>query len=109
MNEYTPDRWQVIKLESEHDSHYRVFATWSGGYLHGQSWKMNSGIESVELIEDYYCFTGSSGSVYSCHKNNYGSFGYGASVLSQMMENSKDEVKVTILPEDTNWLEMDWK
>ncbi len=57
-------------------------ATWPGGYLHGDDWRMNSGIEKVESTEDSFLITGYSGSVYECGKNAYGINAYGASILS---------------------------
>jgi hypothetical protein len=50
MNEYTCDNWVVIKMKGD-DTHYRVLAGWSGGYLDGDSWRMNSGITKVEELE----------------------------------------------------------
>jgi len=44
---YNPDNWVVIKMNGD-DPHYRVLAGWSGGYLDGDSWRMNSGITRVE-------------------------------------------------------------
>ena len=49
MNEYRPDNWVVIKLKGD-DPHYRVLAGCSGGYLDGDSWRMNSGIVLAEEL-----------------------------------------------------------
>lgn len=109
--DYHPDRWVIVKLQPTDGSahHYRVFGTWGGGYLHGQSWKLNSGIESAILEDDYFYFAGHSGSVYKCHKGSYGYFSYGMSVLSNMIEGSKDNVTISLMPEETNWLEVEYK
>lgn len=109
--DYSPDRWAVIKLQPNNGDrhHYRVFGTWGGSYLSGQSWKMNSGIESVEENNGYLYFDGHSGSVYRCYKESYGFFSYGMSVLSNIIEDSKEYVTITVMPEDTNWLELDYK
>lgn len=80
---YTPDKWLIIKCPTC----YKVFGTWHGGYLDGDSWRTNSGITNVEEESDYYLFYGESGSVYKCHKGHYGSTAYGLSVLSQIKEN----------------------
>lgn len=71
MAEYTPDTWVVFKIEA-HDipKYYKVLAGWSGGYLDGDCWRMNSGITEFELIGDYYHFKGETGSVYKCHKDS---------------------------------------
>lgn len=109
MNEYTPDRWLVVKLETEKETHYRVFATWAGGFAGSDSWQMNSGIVSVTLEDDYYCFKGFSGSLYACHKNAYGTFSYGQGVLNGMIERSKSKVAMSVMPKDTDWLAMKWE
>ena len=75
----TPDRWLIIDCGG--DGLYKVFATWSGGYLDGDSWRLNSGIEKVEGDGDYLLFHGYSGSIYKCHKDRYGTTGYGAHVI----------------------------
>ena len=71
MTNYTPDSWQLVKITGT-DPHYRVFASWSGGYLDGDSWKLNSGVTSVTEDDDYFYFQGYSGSTYQCHKASYG-------------------------------------
>lgn len=107
---YKPDRWVVIKLTPTDGTphHYRVFGSWGGSYIHGQSWQMNSGITSVKEHKDHYYFSGSSGSVYCCPKRSYGYFSYGLSVLSNIIEESKDDVSIVEMPEDTNWLELNY-
>jgi len=57
-------------------------ATWSGGYLDGDSWRMNSGIKGAEETEDSWEFIGHSGSVYTCGKLNYGVNAYASAILS---------------------------
>ena len=102
----TPSRWVVVKIDNNLDKpFYKVFATWAGGYLDGDRWKLNSGIKSVETDENYYYFIGHSGSCYKCHKNGYGiATSYGESVLNDMVENSyKVKTTVNVLLEDTEW------
>ena len=70
MNEYTCDNWVVIKMKGD-DPHYRLLTGTSGGYLYGDSWRMNSGIIKVEEEETFYYFYGSSGSSYCCYKESY--------------------------------------
>jgi hypothetical protein len=105
----TPDKWVVVKIDNNTDtSLYKVFATWSGGYLNGDRWKMNSGIKSMEYDDDYYYFIGHSGSCYKCHKKGYGTAtSYGECVLNDMIENAyKVNVTVSILSEDNEWEEL---
>jgi hypothetical protein len=71
MSTYYPDSWAIVKITGT-DPHYRVFGSWSGGYLDGDSWKLNSGITDVTETETHYHFKGHSGSEYVCHKESYG-------------------------------------
>lgn len=108
MTEYRPDKWVVIKITDEDcPSIYRVFACWYGGYAGSDSWKLNSGITKVTLEGNVYSFEGSSGSVYHCHKDVYGTNMYGNGVLHNMIDNAKERgIAVDVLPEETNWLEI---
>jgi hypothetical protein len=102
---HIPDNWVVIFLNGD-DPHYRILAGWSGGYTSGDSWRMNSGIVRVEEDEHYFYFYGSSGSCYQCHKECYTLRMNNAHVWSTLEKNHGD--KVEMMPEDTDWLNMDW-
>jgi hypothetical protein len=108
MTNYTPDYWQVIRISSpEEGPIYKVFATWVGGYIHGESWKLNSGITEVRFTEPPYIeFVGWSGSVYNVVNDDscYRTTAYSGSVLASMIEKSPYEIQV--LPFDTNWKEL---
>ena len=58
MNEYNPDRWVILKLINNQKTIYKVLGGWFGGYLQGDSWRINSGITKVELDGDVYKFYG---------------------------------------------------
>lgn len=105
MSEYTPDNWVVIKVKGD-NPHYRILAGWSGGYLSGDSWRMNSGVTRVDADDDCYYFFGSSQSCYVCHKKSYGLRMNNAYIWKQLEELYGD--KVELMPEETDWLEMDW-
>lgn len=100
---YTPDKWLIVKVTNTTDntSHYRVFASWYGGYLGADAWKLNSGITKVTENIDYYFFEGASGSTYVCHKGSYGSNGYGSGVLANLIKKSK-ESNMVIEPLDAD-------
>ena len=102
---YEPNNWVVIKINGK-DPHYRVLAGWSGGYLEGSSWRMNSGITKVEEDESAYYFSGSSGSTYRCGKQSYGLRHNNAYVWDDLVTRYGD--KVEMLPEDTDWNNVDW-
>lgn len=102
---YTCDNWVVIKIGGE-DPHYRVLVGTSGGYLDGDSWRMNSGIVSVREDDDYYYFAGASGSEYRCNKGSYTLRMNNAGTWAAMQEQHGD--LVSLMDADTNWFEVDW-
>lgn len=104
-NNYTCDNWVVIKFKGK-DPHYRVLVGTSGGYLDGDSWRMNSGIVRVEEDKDYFYFYGYSGSSYVCRKTAYCLRRNNAHIWSQLQELHGD--KVEMMPEETDWMNMDW-
>ena len=106
MTEYNPDSWVVIKMTNKDQTFYKVLGGWSGGYLDGDSWRLNSGVERVELDNDRYMFYGSSGSVYNCHKESYGLKMITAGIWNQMKEKYPDQVE---LLDDRDWSTMEWK
>lgn len=101
MSEYTPDNWVIIKINNKDKPLYKVLAGWSGGYLDGDSWRMNSGITEVKVIGDYIEFWGYTGSCYTCHKNAYGLRMNNAGVWKQLQEKFGDMVE--LLPDNTDW------
>lgn len=111
MSEYTPDKWIVLKITTQdHSPIYKVFACWYGGYLDGDSWKLNSGITKAILEKDIYSFEGSSGSIYHCHKNSYGTNLYGEGVLNNLISKMQSAGTICqVLSEETNWLEINYE
>lgn len=110
MSQYAPDKWLVIKLNYETGSHYRVFGSWYGGWAGSDSWRMNSGITSVTQDDQAYYFKGTSGSVYTCHKNCYGASGYGTRVLEDMIDQQhKLGTDIDILADSTDFLNLEYK
>ena len=111
MSEYIPDKWVVVKITGKDTPPvHKVFACWYGGYLDGDSWKLNSGITNVAFEEHVYSFEGSSGSVYYCHPDAYGITSYGQGVLNNLIDKiERAGGTCVILPEETNWLEIDYE
>jgi hypothetical protein len=111
MSDYHPDKWVVVKITGKDTPPvHKVFACWSGGYLDGDSWKLNSGITKVTDKGDYFFFDGSSGSCYACRKGMYGTNLYGHGVLNNLIDKiEKADGTCVILPEDTNWLELTYE
>lgn len=104
MSDYTPDRWMVLGIHTPKEIIYKVFATWSGGYAGGDSWKLNSGIVRATLVNDHWEFDGSSGSVYRCHQDSYGTNGYGQVVLNNLLSQAKEQgIEIDVMDRETNW------
>ena len=111
MSEYCPDKWVVVKIEGKNvPLTYKVFGCWFGGYAGSNSWKLNSGIKAVTEAGDNWLFEGYSGSVYKCYKKAYGMHMYGSGILNDIINKSEEvDVKVEIMPEDTNWLDLSYE
>ena len=107
---YTPDNWVVLKLKAGKLDRglYKVLAGWSGGYLDGDSWRMNSGITKVTEEGDYLLFHGYTGSIYRCHKQSYGLRMNNAGVYNSLKEKEGFEGQVTLMNENTDWMSVEW-
>jgi len=81
---YTPDRWEIVRIEHEGKTHERVFATWRGGYLVGDSWRFSSGITKIVEHDTYYEVHNQSGSIYQCKKGKQGMSAYTEAVYCEM-------------------------
>jgi len=87
MNYIIPDKWAIVKIVSpltDGKPVYKVLASWYGGYLYGDSWKLNSGIEKIKRVKDKILFYGFSGSVYQGTKTNYGVSIYSQSIFNNL-------------------------
>ena len=108
---YYPDEWCLVRIEGT-DPHWRVFGSWRGGYLDGDSWRLNSGVTSVQLTgseKQILAFSGHTGSVYECSIHAQGIRSpYNSSVLNNMAEKSQGTM-LTVEPMSVeDILEIDW-
>ena len=103
-----PDKWVVVKItNSNGEIIYKVFATWLGGYLDGDYWKMNSGIVRVDKDGDLIRFFGESGSCYECVDSgySYGTNYYTQGVLDNMISKATElGHQMEVMPQDTDWM-----
>jgi hypothetical protein len=73
------------------------------------SWKLNSGIVRATFADPYWEFDGSSGSVYRCNKDAYGTNGYGGSVLNNLIDNAeKQGIQIDVLTSETDWARLQY-
>lgn len=115
MNDYTPDRWVLIRITRNDEVCYRVFGSWTGGYLDNDRWRVNSGVKQVitKPDSDVYEVIGYSGSVYHCLKACYGIAGaYNRAQLAQLLEAAPlasvvDEEEVADVMQGLEWVERD--
>lgn len=68
----TPNYWQVLKVTTaEQEVIYKIFGTWCGGYLDGDSWRLNSGIKEVQKVDEFLQIKGYSGTEYKVLYSDY--------------------------------------
>jgi hypothetical protein len=99
-----PDNWVVLKITTEKEVLYKVLAGWSGGYLGGSSWRLNSGIVEAHEVEEGWNFIGHSGSEYICSKGQYRLRMNNAGVYNRLKKEYGDLVE--LMPEDTDWSQL---
>lgn len=97
MSVYYPDRYELLRITKDGEVSYKVFGTWVGGYLSGDSWRLNSGIQRVEEDGDMVKFIGYSGSIYKAYKEAVGTTFYTAGVLQQMLDVSSEDCKIEMI------------
>ena len=109
MAEYIPDGWVVVKIDTEKETFYKIFGSWRGGYLDGDSWRMNSGVVRCEKEGKIYKFYGHSGSCYACHESGYRRLGpYNEGVLQRYVDRANGQLTYfEEMPEDI--LTMEWE
>lgn len=106
MTVYYPDHWCVIKMNYNGEVIYKILGAWSSSYLHGPSWRLNSGVEKIgyDSEEDMYEFVGHSGSVYKCHRDSYGMNLASMGAWNTMKEAHPDRVE--LLKDRKDWTNM---
>lgn len=93
MSMYSPDRWVIVevKFNDTGESERKVLASWYGGYLGNDSWKLSSGITKVIEHEQYYEIHNYSGSIYNCYKAAIGMSGYTAGVYESFRKQLEEK------------------
>jgi hypothetical protein len=91
MTTYIPDKWVIVKFKKKKEAWYKVLASSAGGYLHGSSWRMSSGLVRIEDDNDSYKMHNHSGSVYICHKEMNGVHYASAGVLEELKVKGKEQ------------------
>lgn len=86
MNYYEPDGWTFLKIQVDGcNPTIKVFASWSGSYTGGDSWRINSGCVSIEEDDNKYIVHGYSGSEYVLSKKSNYITSYNKEILEDMI------------------------
>jgi hypothetical protein len=108
MTDYYPNEWVAIRGTTKDPADgvvVKIFGGWWGGFATGDTWRVNSGVKSVEVADDgHLMFHGHTGSVYHCHPDSYGTNGWRAMQLEGLLAKAEaDGNPWEILPETTDW------
>lgn len=90
MNQYTPDQWVLLLIESDTVRVVKILSGWHGGYTQGDSWRLSSGVTKMIEHETEYEIHNESGSIYHCQKTCEGMTGMTASMLENWNNQNKD-------------------
>ena len=90
-----PDKWLLLKITQPNNVVLlKIFGSWSGSYLSGSSWRLNSGVKTAEKQGENYLFKGYSGSQYLCNEGMYGATAFASGVLSKLIERTESRIEV---------------
>lgn len=97
-NKYVPDGWVPdgwVMVYYPKLSMYKLFCSWSGGYLGSDSWRLNSSVRSVELDEHNNYVVNKDKSCYVLSQHGYGRINaYNSGVLASFQDHHKLDVLV---------------
>lgn len=109
MTTYTPDKWVVVECGEVDTGNkcFKIFGSWSGGYLDGDSWKLSSGFSidsAVTAGGGKYNIPNYSGSLYivSSDEGAYGYTIYCASIFSNFCKQAESAPNI-------HWIELSYE
>ena len=97
MSTYTPDKWVLINIKVGEESIQKVLGGWYGGYLNGDSWRLNSGVKETIDHGEYFEFKGYSGSSYICYKHSQGMSSYMNQIYEAMSSKKSNTTEMEIV------------
>ena len=100
----TPDMWVMLRIKNENETFYKILAGFRGGYLSGDSWRLNSGITKADVKDKAIDFHGYSGSIYTCNKDLYGT----NMLMQGVIESLKKQADIKVMPKDTKWNKLNY-
>jgi len=93
----TPNSWVVIEVNHEGKQFQKILSGWSGGYLHGDNWRLSSPIKEINIDSEWITATTESGSTYRLLKESQGLRMSNAGVYNQLKEQFGDSVEIVEL------------
>lgn len=91
---HTPEGWVVLKFTNEDDMFFKIFGSWRGGYLDGDSWRLSSGSYKPPTLSKcgkYWVWPQESGSCYHLPLNEEDGYTfYTGQILSNIIRQSED-------------------
>jgi len=99
---FCKDKWVVVKFNIDDTTIYRLLVGIYG------SWRLNSGIVSVDRDGDDLIFNGVTGSKYVCNKHGYGLSMTNCKGWTLLFSCADHNIDVEKMPEDTDWHQIDY-
>lgn len=95
----TPDAWVIIEIKDNDTVYSKVLSGWSGSYLYGDSWRMSSRIQeiNIQVNQDFYTVTTESSSTYRLYKSRQGLRMSNAGVYNELKEKFADKIEIVEL------------
>lgn len=94
----------MIHIKKGDVDFYKILAGWLGGYLYGDSWRINSSCTSVTRDGNTLEFAGASGNVYRVHEHAYGTSMLTAGILKKLEDEAAlASIEFEILSAETDW------
>lgn len=84
-----PDFWVLLKIIHEGITFFKLFSSWKGGYLDGDSWRISSAIVEINKLEGEYKVITTSGSIYTLFDSSSGTTSYTQSILNNIINDAK--------------------
>lgn len=90
---HKPHGWVILKFTQEREVFFKIFASWRGGYLDGDSWRLSSGSKELPSLSDcggYWIWPQKSGSCYHLPMNGEGGMSFISEyVLKDILSSNK--------------------
>lgn len=89
-----PQGWVILKFSTPADTFYKIFSSWRGGYLDGDSWRLSSGSSyppTLSECRNYWVWEQESGSCYHLPINGEDGYTfYTAQILGNIIIQSEN-------------------